>query len=116
MSSLMCNPGESAHQGSFVGRIWVEDHDFNIVRFNGTYSNKSNYDSYFHFDSWRMNTQPGIWLPSYIYSEETSRRQGHPPSSSLASKRRPGSGITTKCTLSTFRVHRRPDRHGTRQY
>src|SRR5580704_12876687 len=41
-------PRESAHQGSFVGRIWVEDHDFNIVRFNGTYSNKSNYDSYFH--------------------------------------------------------------------
>jgi Peptidase family M48 len=72
-------PRESAHQGSFVGRIWVEDHDFNIVRFNGTYSNKSNYDSYFHFDSWRMNTQPGVWLPSYVYSEETSRRHELPP-------------------------------------
>jgi len=72
-------PREKAHQGSFAGRIWVEDHDFNIVRFNGTYSNKSNYDSYFHFDSWRMNTQPGIWLPSYIYSEETSRKRDLPP-------------------------------------
>ena len=72
-------PRESAHQGSFVGRIWVEDHDFNIVRFNGTYSNKSNYDSYFHFDSWRMNTQSGIWLPSYVYSEETSRKHDLPP-------------------------------------
>ena len=72
-------PREKAHQGSFVGRIWVEDHDFNIVRFNGTYSNHSNYDSYFHFDSWRMNTQPGIWLPSYVYSEETSRKHDLPP-------------------------------------
>jgi hypothetical protein len=72
-------PGEKAHQGSFAGRIWVEDQDFNIVRFNGTYSNKSNYDSYFHFDSWRINTQPGIWLPSYIYTEETSRKHDVPP-------------------------------------
>ena len=72
-------PREKAHQGSFVGRIWVEDHDFNIVRFNGTFSNKSNYDSYFHFDSWRMNMQPGIWLPSQIYSEETSRKRDLPP-------------------------------------
>jgi hypothetical protein len=72
-------PREKAHQGSFVGRIWVEDHDFNIVRLNGTYSNKSNYDSYFHFDSWRMNMQPGVWLPSYIYSEETSRKHDLPP-------------------------------------
>ncbi len=72
-------PKEKAHQGSFVGRIWVEDHDFNIVRFNGTYSNKSNYESYFHFDSWRMNMQPGIWLPSYVYSEETSRKHDLPP-------------------------------------
>ncbi len=72
-------PKETAHQGSFAGRIWIEDHDFNIVRFNGTYSNKSNYDSYFHFDSWRMNTQTGIWLPSYVYSEETARRHELPP-------------------------------------
>lgn len=72
-------PREKSHQGSFVGRIWVEDHDFNIVRFNGTYSNKSNYDSYFHFDSWRMNMQPGVWLPSYVYSEETSRKHDLPP-------------------------------------
>lgn len=72
-------PKETAHQGSFAGRIWVEDHDFNIVRFNGTYSNKSNYDSYFHFDSWRINPQPGVWLPGYVYSEETSRRHELPP-------------------------------------
>src|ERR1700685_1065519 len=72
-------PVKKGREGLFTGRIWVEDHDFNIVRFNGTYSNRSNYDSYFHFDSWRMNMQPGIWLPSYVYSEETSHKHALPP-------------------------------------
>src|ERR1700688_843297 len=31
-------PKKDAPRGSFLGRIWVEDQDFNIVRFNGTYS------------------------------------------------------------------------------
>jgi hypothetical protein len=25
----------------------------------------------FHMDGWRVNVMPGVWLPSYIYSEET---------------------------------------------
>ncbi len=24
-----------------------------------------------HFDSWRLNVQPGLWLPSYIFSQES---------------------------------------------
>ena len=32
---------------------------------------------YFHFDSWRMNVQPGIWLPVAIYVEETERMEGN---------------------------------------
>jgi hypothetical protein len=62
--------------GRFYGRIWIEDQDGNVVRFNGTYTGpKSEDDSryYFHFDSWRMNVQPGIWLPVAIYVEETNR-------------------------------------------
>jgi hypothetical protein len=62
--------------GRFYGRIWVEDQDGNVVRFNGTYTGpKSEDDSryYFHFDSWRMNVQPGIWLPVAIYVEEANR-------------------------------------------
>jgi hypothetical protein len=35
--------------------MWVEDKDLNVVRFNGTYTNGSSYDSYLHFDSWRAN-------------------------------------------------------------
>lgn len=55
----------------FVGRIWVEDQDFNIVRFNGTYEPSSRTHFFFHFDSWRLNMQPGLWLPAYIYTEES---------------------------------------------
>ena len=55
----------------FVGRIWVEDQDYTIVRMNGTYEPQSRGNYYFHFDSWRMNLQPGLWLPVYIYTEES---------------------------------------------
>lgn len=72
-------PREQAPKGLFTGRMWVEDKDFNVVRFNGTYTNGSNYDSYLHFDSWRANMQPGTWLPSYIYSEESERKRSRPP-------------------------------------
>jgi len=65
--------------GRFYGRVWVEDEDGNIVRFNGTFTPPTNEDSskyYFHFDSWRMNVQPGIWLPVAVYVEETQRTEG----------------------------------------
>ena len=64
--------------GRFYGRIWVEDVDGNIVRLNGTYAGASDEESkkyYFHFDSWRMNVQPGIWLPVAIYVEETHQTE-----------------------------------------
>jgi Zn-dependent protease with chaperone function len=54
----------------FVGRIWVEDQDHNIVRINGTYEPQRGGNFYFHFDSWRMNMQPGLWLPALVYTED----------------------------------------------
>lgn len=59
--------------GRFIGRIWIEDQDGNIVRFNGTYVNSSKEETthYFHFDSWRMNMQPGLWAPAGVYIEDT---------------------------------------------
>jgi hypothetical protein len=60
--------------GRFYGRIWIEDQDGNVVRFNGTYTGPNSEDSskyYFHFDSWRMNVQPDIWLPVAVYVEES---------------------------------------------
>lgn len=54
----------------FVGRIWVEDQEHNIVRINGTYEPQRSGNYYFHFDSWRMNMQPGLWLPAMVYTED----------------------------------------------
>jgi hypothetical protein len=64
--------------GRFFGRIWIEDEGGNIVRFNGTYTGpRSDDDSryFFHFDSWRMNVQPEVWLPVAVYVEETNRME-----------------------------------------
>jgi len=63
-------PKKDAGRGRFLGRIWVEDQDFNIVRLNGTYAHPSRNTYYFHMDSWRLNLIPGYWVPAYIYSEE----------------------------------------------
>jgi hypothetical protein len=64
-------PLPKAGKGRFMGRIWVEDQDFHIVRFNGAYTGSSRTNYYFHFDSWRVNTGPNLWLPAFIYSEES---------------------------------------------
>jgi Peptidase family M48 len=64
-------PKKGAGTGLFKGQIWVEDQDYNIVRFNGTYSSPKKQNAfYFHMDSWRLNLIPGYWVPAYIYSEE----------------------------------------------
>jgi len=67
-------PKKDAGKGRFLGRIWVEDEGFNIVRFNGTYYPHPRASYYLHFDSWRQNMRPGVWLPSLIYSEESDMK------------------------------------------
>src|SRR6202167_5030070 len=65
--------------GRFSGGILVEDGGGNVVRFNGTYTGPTSEDaskSSFHFDSWRMNVQPGIWLPVAVYVEESTGAAG----------------------------------------
>jgi hypothetical protein len=73
------HPKAEVHgMGRFYGRIWVEDQGGNVVRFNGTYTGPTSEDAskyYFHFDSWRMNVQPGVWLPVAVYVEETQRSE-----------------------------------------
>jgi hypothetical protein len=68
------DPLPKAGKGRFVGRIWVEDQDFHIVRFNGAYGGSSLTSHYFNFDSWRVNTGKNLWLPAFIYSEQGSVR------------------------------------------
>src|SRR6201993_2183383 len=67
-------PRDGARRTGFLGRIWVEDQDYNIVRYNGTYSPQPRNSYYLHFDAWRLNMRPGIWLPAYIYSEESDMK------------------------------------------
>ncbi len=62
-------PREGERTPRFMGRIWVEDQDYNIVRFNGSYYPQH---FFFHFDSWRLNMRPGTWLPAYVYTEESN--------------------------------------------
>ena len=66
-----------ASTDGFTGRIWVEDRDFNIVRFNGIIRGLSGASQngkkfWFNVDSWRANVKPSLWLPSYVYSEQHS--------------------------------------------
>jgi hypothetical protein len=68
-------PAKNAGRGRFLGRIWVEDQGFTIVRFNGTYVGKKNSNVKFHFDSWRVNCGPNLWLPAFIYSEVNSPKE-----------------------------------------
>jgi len=70
------HPKEDQKTSHFLGRIWVEDQDYNIVRFNGTYYPQPKSNFFFHFDSWRLNMRPGIWLPAYVYTEESNMKTG----------------------------------------
>ena len=75
-------PLKNAGQGRFLGRLWVEDQDYNVVRFNGTFVPRPRHGYYFHVDSWRLNMGPNLWLPAYTYSEEADTKAsgmpGHP--------------------------------------
>lgn len=67
-------PKKGSGEGRFLGRIWVEDQDYHVVRFTGVRVNAPRFHYYFHFDSWRLNIGPtGVWLPAYVYTEETDR-------------------------------------------
>lgn len=58
-------------KGRFKGRIWVEDQDYHVVRFNGGFTGSTSSSFYFNFDSWRVNAGPNLWLPAFVYSEES---------------------------------------------
>ena len=63
-------PKKGSGRSRFLGRVWVEDQEYNIVRLNGTYYPAPRNSYFFHMDSWRLNLIPGYWVPAYIYSEE----------------------------------------------
>jgi hypothetical protein len=74
-------PKRHKHGRFFVGRIWVEDQEFTIIRFNGVFSLEHSLSPtlmeshWFHFDSWRTNVRPGLWMPSYIFCQEINKEK-----------------------------------------
>jgi hypothetical protein len=86
-------PLRDGKQG-FIGRIWIDDRDYNLVRFNGASLGSQKMLSgmlkrtlSFHMDGWRVNVAPGVWVPSYVYSEETDLNSASSSKSSSKSKR-----------------------------
>jgi len=68
-------PKTQKSKKGFSGRIWVEDAANHIVRFNGIKGRSESNTLYFHVDSWRQNME-GLWLPVYVYSEESNLEYG----------------------------------------
>jgi hypothetical protein len=77
LGSIRCyvfdvTPLPKSGDGRFQGRIWVEDQNYTIVRFNGVFVPVARTFGWnLHFDSWRTNVAPNVWIPSYIYSAES---------------------------------------------
>ena len=67
-------PKPHTGMGRFIGRVWIEDQDGFVVRFTGTFSGGSKRSLYFHFDSWRANVQPHVWLPIAVYVQDLDFR------------------------------------------
>jgi hypothetical protein len=84
-------PRPKMGSGLFIGRVWIDDEVGNVVRFTGTFTQEKHFfgkpvegrvrkdtlpppfrrsSAYFHFDSWRANVQPGIWLPIAVYVQD----------------------------------------------
>jgi len=64
-------PAPNSGNGRFKGRIWVEDQQYTVVRFSGVFEPAvRKFGFYLHFDSWRENAGPNLWLPAYIYNGE----------------------------------------------
>ena len=94
----------------FVGRIWIEDRDYNLVRFNGaslgfgeTLSGMLKRKLSFHMDGWRVNVAPGVWVPSVRLLGRNGSRAAHRPpsrprSGKPGSRARHGSGDTRRRT------------------
>src|SRR6201985_351038 len=58
--------------GRFFGRVWIEARNGNVVRFNGDFAGtEEDQKEFYHFDSWRTNVQPDLWLPTSFYVEES---------------------------------------------
>jgi hypothetical protein len=87
-------PLPKSGKGRFKGRFWAEDQNYTIVRFNGIYTPVAGINGFnLHFDSWRLNVAPGLWLPAFVFSQESELKDFSAITS--ASNRKPASGVMT---------------------
>ena len=78
------SPATRNAQGRFLGRIWIETAGASIVRFNGDFAGgEKDHAEFYHFDSWRTNVQPDLWLPTSFYVDQ---RDPKSPTSTLKFK------------------------------
>ena len=64
--------------GRFFGRIWIETNNANVIRFNGDFAGSIlSMKEFYHFDSWRTNVQPNLWLPTSFYVEESDPKSSN---------------------------------------
>ena len=68
---------ERIGHGRFLGRIWVEDQDYNIVRFNGSFVNPARSGIFMHMDSWRQNVQARSVAALAKFTCEEDSVKGH---------------------------------------
>jgi hypothetical protein len=66
-------------EDGFRGRIYLEDKEWNIVRFTGIinrvdtdFAGLRNRSSAFRVDTWRMNIGTDTWVPAYSYLEQVA--------------------------------------------
>ncbi len=60
----------------FRGRVWIDEIDFGVVRFQGSnpavdvkWSPALSKKASVRIDSWRVNVAPGLWVPAFAYIE-----------------------------------------------
>ncbi len=83
---LLVTPTVVPLSGQFAGTIWVDDVGFHIVRLRGAFvRNRSSFVARYldpldltanvaidlQFDSWRREIEPGIWMPSHTYINDS---------------------------------------------
>ena len=102
-------PKPKSGQGRFLGRVWVEDQDYNIVRLNGTYAPRPRNAYFFHMDSWRLNLIPGL-LGTGVHLQRRRRLQrGREERSGLQSAD-PHLGLRPEEGRTIRRTHQHPRR------
>ena len=62
----------------FQGRIWVDDHDLQIVKVAGIAVPEIGGQKFPHFESYRENIDGRFWFPTYTYADDVLEFKNNP--------------------------------------